>query len=259
MWTCSELKSRGKIAFKSNYWKCVLAALILMLLTASAANNDSSPSAEVPLDNGVTLNFSGLAAPFGLIAEQLGLGTMMFAGIFTGFLFLIALAITIGLKFFIFNPLIVGCQGYFVDNAYVANGQYSEDYRNLRSLARVFQSPYYLNVVKVMFLRDLYIALWTLLLVIPGIVKSYEYRMIPYLLAEDPSLSSDEAFAMTKQMMTGEKLNAFILDLSFIGWTLLSGFTLGISGIFYSNPYQSATNSELYLQLKGGKRADFTI
>ena len=64
----------------------------------------------------------------------------------------------------------------------------------------------------------LYTFLWSLLLLIPGIVKAYEYRMVPYLLADYPELSTEEAFRISREMMNGEKMNTFILDLSFIGW-----------------------------------------
>ena len=80
----------------------------------------------------------------------------------------------------------------------------------------------------------------------PGIVKSYEYRMVPYILAENPGMNRSEAFAISKQMMNGQKWDVFVLDLSFIGWHLLSGITLGIVGIFWVNPYVQATNAELY-------------
>ena len=91
-----------------------------------------------------------------------------------------------------------------------------------------FLNGAYLRNVATIFCRDLYTALWTLCLVIPGIVKSYEYKMIPYILAENPRISRKRAFEISKNMMDGEKWNAFVLDLSFIGWNLLSTITFGI-------------------------------
>ena len=70
--------------------------------------------------------------------------------------------------------------------------------------------------------------------------------MIPYILAENPRISRKRAFEISKNMMDGEKWNAFVLDLSFIGWILLSAITCGIVGIFYVNPYREATFAELY-------------
>ena len=74
--------------------------------------------------------------------------------------------------------------------------------------------------------------------------------MIPYLLAENPEMDYKTAFALSKKMMTGEKWNAFVLDLSFIGWMLLSICTCTILAIFYVNPYINMTNAQLYLALR---------
>lgn len=91
-------------------------------------------------------------------------------------------------------------------------------------------------------------------LVIVGIVmfviKSYEYRMIPYLLAENPHFKEKEIFKLTKQMMKGNKWKTFVLDLSFILWYFLSMLTLGLVAILYVNPYTEATRVELYAYLR---------
>jgi uncharacterized membrane protein len=76
--------------------------------------------------------------------------------------------------------------------------------------------------------------------------------MIPYLLAENPNMTWKEAFTESKTMMTGNKWKAFVLDLSFIGWNLLSILTLGILSIFYVNPYRFSTNAALYEAIKYG-------
>lgn len=74
--------------------------------------------------------------------------------------------------------------------------------------------------------------------------------MIPYILAENENITTDEAFIRSKEMMDGNKWNAFVLDLSFIGWEILNAFTLGILGIFYVNPYIHQTDAALYDCLK---------
>ena len=88
-----------------------------------------------------------------------------------------------------------------------------------------------------------------MLFVIPGIIKAYEYRMIPFILAENPDIKMEDAFALSKRMMDNEKLNAFVLDISFIGWMILGALSCGIFHIFYVNPYYQLTNAELYLVL----------
>lgn len=74
--------------------------------------------------------------------------------------------------------------------------------------------------------------------------------MIPYILAENPQISKERAFDISMQMMEGHKLEAFVLELSFIGWDLLNACTLGILGIFYVNPYKHATFAEFYTAVK---------
>ena len=101
-----------------------------------------------------------------------------------------------------------------------------------------------------MFLRDLFIALWTLLLIVPGIIKGYAYRMVPYILAENPDMNYKEALDLSSKMMYGNKWKSFVLDLSFIGWIILSILTFGILLLFYVNPYIGSTNAELYKAIK---------
>jgi hypothetical protein len=159
-------------------------------------------------------------------------------------LFLIVAVVACVMGIFLFNPLEVGCNRFFVRNlhekAQVGNVGFAFD-------------TYYLNNVKILFFRDLYLVLWTLLFIIPGIVKAYEYRMIPYILAENPHMSKKEVFAASKSMMMGNKWKAFVLDLSFLGWHILSVFTVGILELFYVAPYMYATNAALYEALAYGR------
>ena len=99
-------------------------------------------------------------------------------------------------------------------------------------------------------LVSLYTFLWSLLFIIPGIIKSYSYAMTPYILLDRPELSPTEAIKESEKMMNGHKMDLFILDLSFIGWILLSMLTCGIL-ILYVEPYMMATKAAFYLELKG--------
>ena len=96
---------------------------------------------------------------------------------------------------------------------------------------------------------DLKTLLWLLLLIVPGVIKAYEYSMIPYLLAENPNLSASQAFSLSKQMTTGQKMDLFVLDLSFLGWIILGLICCGI-GILFVLPYPEATRAKVYLILK---------
>ena len=99
------------------------------------------------------------------------------------------------------------------------------------------------------FLMGLYICLWSLLLIIPGIVKYYAYAMTPYIMAEKPNLSINEAITKSREMMKGHKWQLFWLDVSFTGWMLLSIVTLGIALVFVW-PYYSAARAEFYKEIK---------
>ena len=147
---------------------------------------------------------------------------------------------------FIGNVISVGEQNYFIKNHY-ENPAINEIFQGFKGN--------YLNVVKIMFIMELKIMLWLLLLVVPGIIKAYEYSMIPYLLAENPNITMDEAFSLSKQMTTGQKMNLFVLDLSFLGWYFLGFLCFGIGALFVK-PYDVAAFTEVYLILKESVKKD---
>lgn len=99
-------------------------------------------------------------------------------------------------------------------------------------------------------LKWLFTGLWSLLFVIPGIVKSYSYAMTMYIMQDHPELSGNDAITKSRQMMDGHKFDLFILDLSFIGWYLLGALTFGILIIFYVEPYRQVTRTNFYEQLR---------
>lgn len=98
-------------------------------------------------------------------------------------------------------------------------------------------------------MTNVFVFLWSLLLVIPGIIKSFAYSMAPYILAENPELTASEALNKSKEMMNGHKLDLFVLQLSFFWWYLLGSITFGIAYI-YVLPYVSATIANFYNSIK---------
>jgi uncharacterized membrane protein len=100
-----------------------------------------------------------------------------------------------------------------------------------------------------MFLEGLYICLWSMLFVIPGIVKSYAYAMTYYILLDNPEMSANEAITKSKEMMKGYKWKLFCLDFSFIGWYLLSFLTFGLV-LIYAIPLMNAARAQFYEELK---------
>ena len=231
-WTISGLKNIGGMNSKRNYWKCVLAALLITLSTGSAGSGSSSIVNSLSENE----NYSGI---FSHGAEMFSWSTVGLGAIAAIFFGASIVALIVGI--FLLYPLEVGARRFFITNR-VSNAQIDQ--------VGIAFSSNYLNIVKTQFLRYLFTYLWSLLFLVPGIIKSYEYRMIPYILAENPSINWREAFRLSKAMMDGQKWNAFVLDLSFIGWHILSAFTFGLLDLFYTNPYQQQTNAELYDVLK---------
>jgi uncharacterized membrane protein len=288
MWDRKELKARGKAAFKANYWKCVLVALLLVVLVSGSAFSTSrtttnqiedasgttqapasvdTDTVDVQFENGIFTvngqtydNAQDAITAIGEAAnakpediekakelvnaieanpEEAKAAVLMLGAAVIGVV-LIVLLVTSLVRIFVTNPIEVGCQNFFVRN--------SDAPAELGEIKRGFH-PYWRNV-GAMLLRGLFLFLWTLLLIVPGIIKAYSYRMVPYILADDPTISGMDAITLSRRMMDGQKWNAFVLDLSFIGWFLLSAVTLGLVGIFYTNPYVYATHAELYQTLK---------
>ncbi len=282
-WIRTELKAEARAALSKGYWRTVLVALILMMVAGSGVSVGNAPSSfSTVYNSGSSYEIHGssgsdfdLDLDFldDLSAEEVAGIIAMISGIIV-----IALIISIALNLFLFGPLTVGCARY-TELAIKRPADFN--------LGRGF-SPNYWNVVKSMFIRTLFTALWALLyavvyLILTGIIvgvmiasdasggvivflmfllfliglaggfllalKLYEYRMIPYILASDPNMARRDVFRISKEMVKGERLNILVLDLSFIGWILLAVLTCGILMIFYVNPYKMLTEGALFHKL----------
>ncbi|MBQ8552149.1 MAG: DUF975 family protein [Clostridia bacterium] len=97
-----------------------------------------------------------------------------------------------------------------------------------------------------MLLMNVYIFLWSLLFIIPGIVKAYSYCMTPYILAKYPNVPAQDAITLSRRIMNGNKGKMFVVGLSFIGWTLLGVITLGLTLILHTTPYMYLTEVGCY-------------
>ena len=220
MWNRAELKMRGNMAFKKNYVSAVVVALLMGIFgTVSGESSARRVSENSDIYSGNLFN--------------VGMITGLLAGIATVVILIVLVA-----KVFVGNLLKMGGYRFFILNQTAQPG--------IGTLLDGFRSGHYVNIVLTMFLRDLFTTLWSLLLVVPGIVKHYEYLMVPYIIAYNPAMDYKEAFQISKQMMDGEKMEAFIMDLSFLGWYLLSAVTCGLLAIFYVNPYVQASFAEMY-------------
>ncbi len=263
MWTRKELKERAKEALKRNYWKIVLVSLIGMLigggLGSSGISGGGSDIRDMASDNvkehfteheNDDVDWEGAEAVLDDIQMDIrpqDIVAVAFTVIVVLIVAAIVLAIGIALDVLLLNPLQVGINRFMVksldDTARIAEVGYTFDHN-------------YKNGVKVMFFKDLYVVLWSLLFIVPGIYKAYQYRMVPYILGENPDMTYQEVLQRSKDMMDGQKWDAFVLDLSFILWHMLGGITCGLAEIFYVAPYVNLTDAALYSRLSRKDLAD---
>ena len=153
---------------------------------------------------------------------------------------IILAVLAILLKIFIINPLNIS-----IARMYLESKSYKVKFGRLKY---AFNKEYYLNIVKSVIVLDVYKFLWSLTL-IGGIVKSYSYRMVNFIIAEDPKIKPLNALTLSRKMMNHYKMNAFLIDLSFLGWNILRISTIGVAGILV-DPYYNFTYVEFYYLLR---------
>jgi uncharacterized membrane protein len=147
---------------------------------------------------------------------------------------------TFGLIYGVFSgPLWVGIAGYFLLLS-----------RGTSSVSDLFCGcDRFGRSVLTYFLYALFITLWSLLFVIPGVIKSFSYAMTPYILADDPDVSAVAAITRSRELMDGNKMKFWLLQWRFLGWGILAVFTFGI-GFLWLIPYVQASHAAFYEDLK---------
>lgn len=219
-WTRQEVKAKAKAAMSASYWKMFVASILLTAVAGGTPYIIEAVFSPTPMPIDVDYD----------TVTNVILGASVFAGVLELlWLFLVA------------APLEIGVTKYYI--------QASED--SNAAMDRCFDGFRYnwKNVVWIYLLMVMKLFLWSLLFVVPGIIKAFEYSMIPYLLAENPNMTAKEAFETSKKMTDNEKWNLFVLDLSFVGWYLLGLLCCGIGTIFVA-PYVRATEVQAYFVLK---------
>ncbi len=242
-WDRPTLKLRAKEVLRKTYWMSLLAMLLYTVVcnlltgghTAASGGRFDYSVDRYPLESAVAFYH----AHEGWFRQLWQMVTAVLPLLFTAAAIggLIGAAYTV----FVANPVEIGKNRYFTLCRYNSV--------NLEEMLYGFKNGRYLSNVKTLFLRDLYAALWGLLFIIPGIVKRYSYWMMPYILAENPGLSTERAFEISMRTTQGEKWEIFVLELSFIGWYLLGALACGV-GILFVQPYHEATRAELYGALR---------
>jgi len=230
MWIRGDLKSRAKQALRANgYWIALAVVVIIMILTGlfgGAGGSGRGPSLEYRLDQDDFSRFT-----------RFGWGMFSINPALMGLFGIAAAAYAI----FVAIPLQVGKNRFFLEHRVRPS--------TVGTIFWPFMKPSYLNVVKTVFLRGLFIFLWSLLLIIPGILKAYQYILVPYIMAENPDIEWRRALELSRKMTDGCKFDIFVLQISFIGWYLLGLIALVIGTLFVA-PYAEATMAELYAALR---------
>ena len=278
----AAIKQAAKSNLKNHYWLSLAVALLSGMFTGGGIsfgvrfmNIDTTQS-----------NVHGLPENSGLMAYLISVfGSrrevyLFFVSIFAG-VFVVLLTVSLLKYYFVGGPLVVGGSRYFIN---LTKGQ--ARFTNLAYGFANKAPDGYKHVRQSMFRAMLYIFLWSLLgmvpfallavvgavglsfveahviialcvlaacllmpvAMIPAIVKSYEYSMIPYLLAEHPEMDRQTVFAASKALTAGHKGDLFVLDLSFLGWYLLGVLCCGIGTIFVV-PYHTASRAQAYAVL----------
>ena len=272
MWTRKSVKEKGKKAFFGNFWKSVLVAIILGITLGAASSGFSSgsslSSSVTSLIKTMTESQSGstngtitytddqgdshdvtfdldLSDPASVDQDEVKfVVSTVLAILAIGFvIYLVITVFALAFKYLLLTPFEYGCRKFFRKNL--------DEPAKLSNIVYVFDS-HYKNIVKTAFLTDLFIWLWSLLFIVPGIIKAYQYRLVPYIMSENPEMSFRDAQAESARLMNGNKWKTFVLDLSFIGWDILSIFTWGLLEIFFVAPYKASTHAALYESIKYG-------
>lgn len=261
MWTRVEIKAKAKEVLRKTYWMALVISFILYIAGAgysfsgnnnrrSNLNTDSQIRYSIGIievtDYNISINIPGNNnTKITTINPINPIYSMGFIPDWT--VFLISIIGVLSILFLLLRIIAgyhvqVGGYKYFIDTAKSRESNFS-------NLSIGFRNGNYWNIFKTMFLRDLYTFLWTLLFVIPGIIKGYSYAFVPYILADNPKIESSKAIQISMDMTQGHKLNMFVLNLSFLGWYILGSIALGI-GIIFVRPYENATYAQLYLILR---------
>jgi uncharacterized membrane protein len=241
MWKIGEIKERGRAALRLNYWKCVLVSFIMGFV---ASGTSSVSINRVRSDENVQQAITEMTDMYnGLTPGQRFAVAAAVSGVIT-----LIIIVSVLLRIFLYNPLKVGGLSFFKMNVI-------DPPADLNDISAGFKN--YLHTFVTLFLMDLFNALWFCLFIIPGFVKAYSYRMVPYILADEPDLSPTETITRSRQMMDGHKWHSFLYDLTFFGWGILALLTCGLVGVFWVTPYKYNSDAALYLAIRDEMEPDY--
>ena len=222
-----RIKERAKLLLKKNQGACIAVTFIVLLLGGTYGNG------------GASISLSSSGGSITLAAEELPpeIAIMYLVTI------LFTIVASFALSAFLGSQVKSGSCRYFL--------KYRKNHPvEIGEIFKCYSDKTFLNIAKVTFIKDIQIFLWSLLCVIPGIIKMYEYYAVPYILAVNPTMDYKRALDLSKKIMNGHKLELFELGISFMGWYLLSAFTCGILAIVYVSPYYLIAETEFFAYVR---------
>ena len=237
-----DFRQIARDALRGRWGVAVIAGLIASLLGAISSNG---PNFEFNFsDNGTNVNF-GIAnqeiysSAEGWLPELTGV-------LVGGAAFIILLALVTAAAFFVLGSIME--VGYARFNLDLVDRQKEAEISTMFGFFPRWGTAALTNLLK-----TVYVLLWSLLLIVPGIIASYSYAMTGYILADNPELTAGEALERSKEMMQGNRWRLFCLQFSFIGWGILAALTLGIGGLWLT-PYEQASFAAFYREVSGTER-----
>ena len=234
----SDFRSIARNALKGKWGIAVIAGLIASLLGAIGS---SGPELNLELNEG---NFNASLQILGQDVISTNGGAefwTIFAGIAT---YIAIFAVITGIALFILGSIVE--VGYMKFNLDLVDRQKEAEIGTMFGYFQFWKSAAFARLLK-----GVYILLWSLLFIIPGIIAAYSYAMTSYILAENPELTASEAIERSKQIMSGNRWRLFCVQISFIGWEILSTLlTFGIGGLWIT-PYKQAATAAFYREISG--------
>ena len=234
----ADFRRIAREALSGKWMIAVLVGLVAMLLGGA-----SSGGPEVKLN----IDASGANASFEFAGQTIfstggGLDSEIGAFLVGSAIYITIAAIVMAVVYFVLGSIIsVGYARFNLD--LVDRGE-----PGFETLFGYFS--YWKTTAIARLLQSVYILLWSLLFIIPGIIATYSYAMTEFILAENPDLTASEAIARSKEMMSGNRWRLICLHFSFVGWDILSSLTLGI-GNLWLRPYKQAANAAFYREITG--------
>ena len=232
----ADFRQIARDALSGKWTIAVLVGLVAMLLGGAGSGG---PELKLNIDG------SGAHANFEFAGQTIysiggGLNSDIGAFLVGSAIYIIIAAVVMAVVYFVLGSIIsVGYARFNLDLADRGNPAFE-------TLFGYFS--YWKTAAVSKLLQSVYVLLWSLLFIIPGILAAYSYAMTEFILAENPDLTASEAIAQSKEMMYGNRWRLFCLHFSFIGWDILSSLTLGI-GNLWLRPYKQAANAAFYREI----------